>query len=667
MYKKIILLYTIVFIPFLLTAQTWQWGISGGTLGTASKDVIVDMTTDKAGNIYALASIAAVGTCFLGDTSFQSYGGNTDILLFSYSCDNKFRWAKMIGSNFTPDRATAIAIDSLNNVFITGYTGGSNFKIADDTTTASNSVKAWFIASFDTSGNFKWFRQPTPDTVTIFNQKYYQFYDIVSKNDGFVGLARLGTGTLSNSNITITTSGIYLLNYTAQGVLQQAIPMDMQINPDVTSFNNIRMARMPSGKIIIAGIVTAPAPSINYNFSINNTPITHPIFIAQFHQNGNASWVRTGLDPSPDNANSFLSGFLYRPKFDNITKYIVGAGRTYPNLSFMGTTFSNNISGSAMPYVVALDTLGNLVWIQNASTNATTAAKGVTSNNQIYLAGDYPLRLEWQGQVLQNNFNQGYDIFIAKLDPTTGNVISLDSLDGDFGYNDAATAIVSDNKGNIYIGGEMGNQLYVGNQTLQSSGGTSDFFIAKFGTANCSNVVPITLQHFTAKQKNGQQVQCSWQSLQEINGSHYIVQRGTTPTQFTNIATITAAGKPNVYAYTDTINTTALQGAKNLFYRLVMVEKDGTFQYSNIAAINLTQYQQIQVYPNPANNHVMLILPYPTQKVEPVQLYNLQGTLVLQTHLNAFTQILNIPIQTLPKATYLIKVKGFATAVVVKE
>lgn len=668
MYKKIILLYTILFIPFLLTAQIWQWGIRGGGIADnnnsgGGRETVIDMATDANGNLYTLARINANATITINNQTITPQGTNGEILIVSTNCYGQIRWVKVLGGpqNETP---IAVATDGANGIYIAGAMASGTKYFDTDTLQSNAIVKRFFIIKYDTSGTYQWLRQPTPDTVTSYaNSGNYFFLDIVGSNEsGVFALSYLKPGLLGNSNYAITTEGFYILNYNANGTMQPPIPLDMQINFDVTSFNNIRMARMPSGKIILGCRVSGSGnPPTNYNLSVGGQAVNNPILVCMFNANGSLLWKAT-------NTNNIAGALNYRPIIKDGAIYI--APSTNGNLdTLFNIPFINSLGGNhSIPSVLKIDTTGVVIWAKmTAGTNANTNAKALTSNNQIYLAGDYPLRLEWQGQVLQNNFNQGYDIFIAKLDPTTGNVISLDSLDGDFGYNDAATAIVSDNKGNIYIGGEMGNQLYVGNQTLQSSGGTSDFFIAKFGTANCSNVVPITLQHFTAKQKNGQQVQCSWQSLQEINGSHYIVQRGTTPTYFTNMHTIPTAGKPSAYSFTDTLNAGALQGAKNLFYRLVMVEKDGTIQYSNIAAIDLTQKQQIQVYPNPANNHVMLILPYPTQKVEPVQLYNLQGTLVLQTHLNAFTQILNIPIQTLPKATYLIKVKGFATAVVVKE
>jgi hypothetical protein len=669
-YITVVLIISCLMATITTPAQSWQWGVRGGTLGSSTRDVIIDMCTDKLGNIYCLAEVAAIGACYIGDSSFNTYGGNVDMVVFSYNCNKVFRWAKMIGSSATPDRARAIAIDSLQNIYVTGFGTGGNFTIANntliDTVTAANNNKGWFITAFDTSGNFKWFKQPTPDTVLVQNQKYYQFYDIVGTQDGIYGLAQLRNGVLSGSTISITTPGVYLLHYTSAGVLQSALPIDMQINPDATSFSNIRMVRLPSGKIVIGCRVNGTgSPPTNYNLSVGGQAVNNPLLVACFGSNGEFLWKKENSIQS-----SVGNGCMYRAVYYNHHIFVAGRISGAANSSFGNVNIVNNAGTATVAFVSKLDTLGNIIYVKNSSNSTVAQADGgvAVNSNIASFTGTYTLDFQLNSLKLQNAPNQGYDIFLANFDATTGNIISLDSLDGDFGYNDAANAIISDNKGNIYIGGEMGNQLQVGTQTLQSVGGTSDFFIAKYGTSNCSNsVVPVILKQFTAQKNNLQQVWCSWQSVQESNSSHYILQRSITTTGFSNITTIASKGKPHSYVYTDTLSKALLQSTQTVFYRLAMIDKDGSLQYSNIAAVNLTQQQHLQVYPNPAKDNVTVIFPNANESLQPVQLYSLQGVLVLQTHLNAQTQILNIPVKALPKGTYLLKVKGYATAVVVRE
>ncbi len=85
------------------------------------------------------------------------------------------------------------------------------------------------------------------------------------------------------------------------------------------------------------------------------------------------------------------------------------------------------------------------------------------------------------------------------LNRQTLSTISLDTLKSTFGYRESASTIVSDNRGNTFIGGTFEQDLFVNSDTLQSAGGDTDFFIAKFGNANCGNIMPLKLLSFTAK------------------------------------------------------------------------------------------------------------------------------------------------------------------------
>ncbi len=49
-----------------------------------------------------------------------------------------------------------------------------------------------------------------------------------------------------------------------------------------------------------------------------------------------------------------------------------------------------------------------------------------------------------------------------------------------------AISITSDRYGNFYAGGQFSSTLYVASNVLNSAGGETDFFIAKYGTPNCS-------------------------------------------------------------------------------------------------------------------------------------------------------------------------------------
>jgi hypothetical protein len=71
---------------------------------------------------------------------------------------------------------------------------------------------------------------------------------------------------------------------------------------------------------------------------------------------------------------------------------------------------------------------------------------------------------------------------MATFTSDSGKIISLDTLGG----GAYSTAITSDRYGNFYVGGQFSSTLYVASNVLNSTGGETDFFLAKYGTPNCT-------------------------------------------------------------------------------------------------------------------------------------------------------------------------------------
>jgi len=95
---------------------------------------------------------------------------------------------------------------------------------------------------------------------------------------------------------------------------------------------------------------------------------------------------------------------------------------------------------------------------------------------------------------------------------------------------------------------------------------------------------PVKFSGFYAK-ISGQVVQLSWTTTEEVNNSHFEIQRSNDGRNWINIAQIGAVSNPsqvNQYSYTDkhTISGT-------IYYRLKQVDKDGQAAYSTIKAVKI--------------------------------------------------------------------------------
>ncbi|MDD4236370.1 MAG: T9SS type A sorting domain-containing protein [Bacteroidales bacterium] len=95
-----------------------------------------------------------------------------------------------------------------------------------------------------------------------------------------------------------------------------------------------------------------------------------------------------------------------------------------------------------------------------------------------------------------------------------------------------------------------------------------------------------------------------WLTASEINSMSYIVEKSLDANNFEEIGYIAAAGNSNEilsYSFIDEINQ-----KQTKYYRLKIVDIDGTFEYSNIISANcfVNEAPSIMVYPNPFKNFV---------------------------------------------------------------
>ena len=95
--------------------------------------------------------------------------------------------------------------------------------------------------------------------------------------------------------------------------------------------------------------------------------------------------------------------------------------------------------------------------------------------------------------------------------------------------------------------------------------------------------LPVKFISFYAA-KTGSVVELTWSTAEEINNSHFNVQRSTDGSTWKDIAVVMAVSKPapiNKYAYSDKSNNSG-----TVYYRLKQVDKDGRYTYSTIKTIH---------------------------------------------------------------------------------
>lgn len=168
-----------------------------------------------------------------------------------------------------------------------------------------------------------------------------------------------------------------------------------------------------------------------------------------------------------------------------------------------------------------------------------------------------------------------------------------------------------------------------------------------------NNSLPVQLTSFTGTLTAQQQVELKWQTVTEINSDHYVIENSKDGINYTAIDSVTAAGwsnSPKLYKYTH-----QNPKAGKSFYRLKQLDKDGTYTYSSIVTINNSPAKElaVSVYPNPATDKVTMSYQR-AGGTEQCQLVNMQGTVLMQSKLNAGSTQTSFDVQHLPAGSYLL-------------
>jgi hypothetical protein len=122
-------------------------------------------------------------------------------------------------------------------------------------------------------------------------------------------------------------------------------------------------------------------------------------------------------------------------------------------------------------------------------------------------------------------------------------------------------------------------------------------------SSKLSAPLPVKLISFTATAENQSNI-LHWQTAGEENFSHYLIERSFNGKDFTTIGKVDGANQ-NSYAYADL--SFSNYNAKFFYYRLKMVDKDGTFSLSRMVSLSANGSAAIaKIYPNPAKNLLMV-------------------------------------------------------------
>lgn len=161
--------------------------------------------------------------------------------------------------------------------------------------------------------------------------------------------------------------------------------------------------------------------------------------------------------------------------------------------------------------------------------------------------------------------------------------------------------------------------------------------------------LPVKLTEFVVS-KEANAAHLSWATAGEQNSSRFEVERSIEGKNWHRLGVIPAAGNSNIASRYTHIDASPAEGIN--YYRLKMVDKDGTFEHSPIRSVSFQLTSEILITPNPAVENLKLKV-RDAGSVEKVELISTTGQVLYRSGADALA---DINVRHLPSGVYILNI-----------
>lgn len=174
-------------------------------------------------------------------------------------------------------------------------------------------------------------------------------------------------------------------------------------------------------------------------------------------------------------------------------------------------------------------------------------------------------------------------------------------------FNDAGAVYpISYIANDLIVGAEAGTTGPIGSEYFTGKADGIRIYNGALSPAAVSSLylttLPVHLQNFSVTGANGAAM-LKWTAENETDFSGYEIERSNDGINFSLVTRVVARSVDGRNDYST--NDAVTKGA-TYYYRLKMVNKDGTFLYSNIVTYTVTGHQTVTLYPNPASDYFVI-------------------------------------------------------------
>jgi hypothetical protein len=172
----------------------------------------------------------------------------------------------------------------------------------------------------------------------------------------------------------------------------------------------------------------------------------------------------------------------------------------------------------------------------------------------------------------------------------------------------------------------------------------------------CDVALSVEWLQLEAQLNNQGHTELNWSTAQEINSSHFVVERSQNGNDWSPIHQLDAAGNSTEATHYSFVDERTPSG--QVYYRIVETSLDGATNESEIATVWQGRSNSLQLYPNPATEQVFIQGEFSRDAV--VTLIDQLGkTVVMPTHWQ--TSGLEMETASLPRGVYCVRLRDGET------
>lgn len=358
-----------------------------------------------------------------------------------------------------------------------------------------------------------------------------------------------------------------------------------------------------------------------------------------------------------------------------------GVGTNSPSVVSPGLTFAGYAS-SGIGNAVGLTTTGEDIYkvLSSSVTSGTVYASVLINVSAAQSAGDYFFHLSnnsttFQPRLFAKSSGSGYTIGLSKGEASTSASYTTTVYNFNqtylvilkYQFNSAST---TDDEVSLFV---IESTIPASEPVTPTIGpitsNTTDLALIsrvclrQGAAANAPTVVvdgirvatdwtnaatmPLNLLGFRGAVINGD-ANLVWNTANEVNVAGFIVEKSTNGSNFENVGFVAAKNTASA-----TYNFTTSLTVGNNFYRLKMMDKDGTYSYSKVITLNNRTGVKLELFPNPVVNTLTLTHEKATETAR-VKVTAIDGKILLTQVLQAGATQSTVDVSKLTKGTYVL-------------